>query len=75
MSYKIENSNDLYEFLRTWMSGEDDTVYDFSSMCEFLGACLDNLDQYALDAELEEISDCLTEQQVVFLKKLASYAK
>jgi hypothetical protein len=44
-------------------------------MCEFLGACLDNLNEYALDAELEEISDCLTEQQVMFLKKLVDYTK
>lgn len=75
MSFKIENSGDLQKFLRTWMSGEDDTVYDFSSMCEFLGACLDNLNEYALEAELEEIADCLTEQQVLFLKRLTGYAK
>jgi 3-deoxy-D-arabino-heptulosonate 7-phosphate (DAHP) synthase len=47
--------------------------YDFGGVLALLSACLDNLRKYALEAELEEIPEYLTTEQVKFLKKMADY--
>jgi hypothetical protein len=63
---------ELVQFLRTWRNFADPYMYDFVGMAHLLGACLDNLEENAPEEDLlEDLSDCLTEEQIAFLKKIA----
>lgn len=64
---------DLKEFLRHWTFwGGDEGPYDVVGMMCLLGACLDNLREFALHAELEDVGECLTPEQAEFLQNLAT---
>jgi LytS/YehU family sensor histidine kinase len=63
----------LEVFIRNWGSNPQESQYDFSEVLAWLTACLENLKQYALEAELEDISEYLTAEQAKFIKKIAGY--
>ena len=64
----FQSFEDLESLLKHWTSRYDNNVYDFGGMTSLLGACLDNLKEHALDAEIEEIKEYLTSEQYDFLK-------
>jgi hypothetical protein len=70
-SLVIHAFEDLEGALRNWMSFKDQQVYDFVGMVALLSACLDNLETRAVESDLEEISECLTDSQKAFLERLA----
>jgi hypothetical protein len=69
---EIKNFESLVELLRNWRSWASEDQYDFGGMVSLLGACLGNLSQFALDAELEELSDILEPEQIAFLRKMVA---
>lgn len=69
---QMKSFEELVEFIKTWRAWSGDEQYDFGGMTSLLGACLDNLQQFALDAELKELEEFLEPNQILFLKTLAS---
>lgn len=63
---------ELESYLRRFMSWENRPDYDFGGAVSLLGACLDSLRERALDHELEELPDRLSDEQTAFLLKCAS---
>ena len=72
---EVETYGDLLSFLRSWRSFEDPQVYDFGGMVHLLKACLDNLNELAVEGEIEDIGNYLDEKQKRFLTKLAEAAQ
>jgi hypothetical protein len=63
---------DLERYLRHFVNISCDPVpYDFNGVVHLMLALLDNLREHALDAELEDLRDSLTEEQVEFFLRLA----
>ncbi|MDM8558518.1 hypothetical protein [Candidatus Parabeggiatoa sp. HSG14] len=54
--------------IKEWGSNPEDGPY-FGEILALLSACLDNLRKYALEAELEDIPEYLTNEQAKFIKK------
>jgi len=73
MKLEMNSSDELEKFLRDWRAWDDKYAYDFLEMCVLFGACLDNLKKYALEAELEDINDILTHEQIDMLNKMSKY--
>lgn len=71
---EVRDYEDLLEFLRNWRSFRDPQVYDFGGMVHLLKACLDNLRQFAVDGEIEDIANYLDDDQKAFLKRLTEAA-
>ncbi len=69
---KINSFGELLTFLRTTETVTGGDEYDFVGMVMLFKACLDNLQTNALEAELEDIGDQFTEEQIAFLKRLAA---
>ena len=67
----IRSYEDLLDFLKNWEKQRDGSEYDFVGMAHLLGACLENLEKFSLEAELDRLSECLEEKPAQFLKKLA----
>jgi hypothetical protein len=67
----IGSFEQLEDGLREWMSFGDPQAYDAGGMMVLLCACVDNLRQYALPAELEAFGAGLREEQRAILKTLA----
>ena len=72
---EVKSYGDLLSFLRNWRSFEDPQVYDFGGIVHLLKACLDNLREFAVQGEVEDIGNYLDEQQKRFLIKLAEAAQ
>jgi hypothetical protein len=72
LQLQIKSFEDLVKFVENWRSWSGGGQYDFGGMTSLLGACLDNLRNYALDAELEELAGFLEPDQIRFLQALAS---
>ena len=64
---------DLEAYLRTAYTvlGGDD--YDFYGVVALTAACLDNLQANALEAQLEDIGESLSDSQKEFLRKIVGY--
>lgn len=75
MQKQIADFGDLVALLRDWRCWSSDEVYDFGGMMVLLGACLDNLRKFALQAELEEASGFLRPEQMKFLAALTTSAE
>jgi hypothetical protein len=43
---RVNNYEELVEYLRTWTSAHDDPPYDFAGMVYLLEACLENLRRF-----------------------------
>ena len=71
---------DRYEELQAYLRGftnfgGDPLPYDFIGTVQLLLALLDNLRANALEAELEDIGESLSEEQTAFFLKLAEYLR
>jgi len=64
---RAESVEELETYLREFTSWSDPDVYDFGANAHLLAACLDSLRTRALDAELEELGEYLTDAQSDFL--------
>lgn len=70
---RLGSFDDLENLLRNWrLWASDEGPYDVGGMMALLGACLDNLREHALEAELEDIAEFLTPEQAEFLRGLAA---
>jgi hypothetical protein len=70
---RLGSFEDLEGLLRNWrLWASDEGPYDVGGMMCLLGACLDNLRECALEAELEDIAEFLTPEQGDFLCALAA---
>ncbi len=72
---KAHTYRDLLESLESWMSWDDQEVYDFGGMMGILGACLSNLSRFGVEGELDEVSNYLEPAQREMLLRLADYAR
>lgn len=70
----IKSYTELRELLRNFHSWGDESIYDFNGIFHLWLALLDNLQENALQAELEAINDSMTQSQREFLANLAEYA-
>jgi|SoiMethySBSTD1v2_1073268.scaffolds.fasta_scaffold5611844_1 hypothetical protein len=71
----VNSFEDLVASLRQFTSWTGGPEYDFSGAVQLLAATVDSLHQHALDAELEDIANHLTEEQAAFLRRLGDYIK
>ena len=69
----VASFSQLLEYLKNWRSSFDslEEQYDFGGMAQLLGACLDNMRQFALESELEDLCEYLTAEQWKFLNSLS----
>lgn len=66
----------LRDYLRTFVNiGGDPVPYDVNGVIHLWVALLDNLRVNALTADIAELGDFLSDEQVAFLSQLAEYAK
>jgi dimeric dUTPase (all-alpha-NTP-PPase superfamily) len=72
---EIRDFSDLANRLRCWSSFVDDTSYDFVGIVHLFSACLDNLKTSALESELEDIGDCLDDDQKKILLKISDFVR
>jgi hypothetical protein len=71
----VRGPGELPQYLREFVNVSGDPVpYDFGWAVAMLAALLDNLRVRSLEVELEEVSDRLTDEQRMFLAKLAACA-
>ncbi len=70
---ELKSPYDLEKFIKEWGSNPEEGPYDFGEVFALLSACLDNLKKYALEAEIEEIPEYLTDEQANFIKRMAAY--
>ncbi len=71
----LKTYDDLGQFLTNWRSAEDPDVYDFGGIVHLWLACLDNIRQFAIEGELEDLGSYMSEEQRVFLLELARLAQ
>jgi hypothetical protein len=72
----FERYEELEEYLRSFANFLGDPVpYDFNGTLHLMLALLDNLRANALEAELEDIGEVLTNEQAAFFLKLVGYIK
>ena len=69
----FQSYEELEEFLRSWRNWHGEGDYDFTGMVHLLAACLGNLNEHALEADLEDLAEHLDESQVQTLRRLAGY--
>lgn len=69
MAIVIDGFEDLVATLRHW-SAKEEEQYDFVGVVRLFSACADNLRQYGLEAELEDLGLCLETEQIEFLIRL-----
>jgi len=63
---------ELQRYLRHFVNiGDDPSPYNFNGVVHLMLALLDNLRENALEAELEDIRESLTDEQAAFLLRLA----
>jgi hypothetical protein len=68
---EISSFEELAESLRNFTTWGNGGGYDFGGAAHLLGACLDNMQKHALQAEMEELAEHLNPDQIAFLKRLA----
>jgi hypothetical protein len=68
----IRSFDDLENALRLWRSFKDQEIYDLNGMMAIVAACLDNLRENMTETDFDEVGDCLTEVQRMFLGKFSS---
>ena len=71
---EISSFEELAEVLRNFTTWGDRGGYDFGGALTLLGACLENIQKHAQEAELEEVAERLDAGQIAFLKKLSDLA-
>jgi len=69
------NSQELEQYIGNFKSYAGPEVYDLGSVVGFLVACLDNLGESALEAELEDIGDYMSLEQIDILLKIANFSR
>lgn len=66
----------LESYLRGFVNfGPDPVPYDFNGVVHLLLALLDNLREKALEEELQDVRESMTDEQVTFLLRLADYVR
>ena len=78
MTKSLENLatyGDLKEFLKNWKSLEDEDIYDFGGIVHLWLACLDNIRNYAVEGELEDLGTFMLKEQREFLLLLSGYVE
>lgn len=60
----------MKKLLRNW-STQGESAYDFNGVVHLMLACLDNLRQFGLEAEFEDIACSFAPDQAEFFIKLA----
>lgn len=68
----IESFEDLENYIRTFTSWDNEGGYDFGGAVYLLLASLDNLRFRSLEAELDDIGEYMSQEQIVFLKKITA---
>lgn len=72
MINSIQSFDDLEDTLRLWRSFKDQEIYDLNGMMALVAACLDNLKENMIETDFDEVGDCLTEDQRMFLEKFST---
>jgi hypothetical protein len=68
----FQSYDEIDAYLRNWSSFNDPQVYDFGGIVHLMVACLDNIAQYGLEAELEDLPHYLTSEQQQFIIRIAA---
>ncbi len=63
----VETLEELEQYLREFSSWGNPDAFDFGGAAALLGACLDCLKKQAVDAELEDLEDHLSSDQIDFM--------
>jgi hypothetical protein len=71
----LKTFEDFEAVLRHWVSFADPYLYDAGGMVSLFAACLDHMRLRMLEAELEDIDSYLTDEQKLFLLKLATMVR
>jgi len=72
---EVKNYTDLYKYLREFKNWADDPyIYDFGGVVHLMLALLDNIQQDAIEGELEDIGYYFTDAQRQFLARIAEHA-
>ncbi len=71
----IKNFGDLLDYFREWRSMGNPDAYDFGGIVHVMLACLDNIREYAIEGEIEDIGVYMTKDQVAFLKRITEAAE
>jgi hypothetical protein len=66
----LESFSQLEQGLKGWRSFVDQDVYDAGGMKALLCACIENLRNHALPAEVEDLRETLSDEDRSFLKSL-----
>jgi hypothetical protein len=61
----------VIDFVRKWSTDPQNPPYDFNGTVHLMLAALDNLREHAMEHELEDIGQSMTDDQRFFLKKIA----
>lgn len=72
---EIKHFGDLLDYFREWRSLDDPDAYDFGGLVHVILACLDNIQEYAVEGEIEAIGIYMTKEQVAFLKRITEAAE
>lgn len=64
---------ELENGVKSWGVSTPSGQYDCVGVIHLLAACLDNLRENAIDADLKRIPECLNETQQLFLRKMSGY--
>ena len=67
----INRYEELQATLRNWKSFKDQDVYDLNGIVALAIACFDNIQLNIIETDYEEIRDCFTDEQKLFLKNFA----
>ena len=66
----VKDYEGLHYFLRNWRSFHDPQVYDFGGIIHLLLACLDNVREFAVDGEINDLTNYFNSDQKQFLNRL-----
>lgn len=67
----ISSYEELLGFLRNWRAWNSTEVYDFGGAVHLLAACLSNIFENALEAEIDDLADYLDAREQKILIALA----
>ena len=67
---EIRSFEELAATVRNFTTWGNRGGYDLGGAAHLLGACLENIEKHAQQAELDELSERLDSDQIAFLKKL-----
>jgi hypothetical protein len=67
--------DELVRFLRNWRTIRGGPEHDVSGMAQLMCACIDNMRQFGLDAELEDVAGSFAPEHSAFILKLAYLIK